>query len=36
MKREDMEELMKEARKAGADNENGGGHPGEAAGRLGS
>ena len=25
-----MEELMEEARKAGADNENGGCHPGEA------
>ena len=36
MKREDMEELMEEARKAGADNENGGCHPGETAGRLGS
>ena len=36
MKREDMEELMEEARRAGADNENGGCHPGEAADRLGS
>ena len=36
MKKEDMEELMEEARKAGADNKNGGCHPGEAAGRLGS
>lgn len=36
MKREDMEELMAEARRGGSDNENGGCHPGEAAGRLGS
>lgn len=36
MKREDMEELMEDARKAGADNESGGCHPDETAGRLGS
>lgn len=36
MKKEDMEELMEEDRRTGADNENGGCHPGETAGRLGS